>query len=226
MNILAHLEKYASETYLVDGGSLKWWSSFGIGYLDTPALVPYDKEYWDKYLSYRGNGIGEALTAGRVGLTRKVLEVFAYAAADVIDIGIGSGEFVEAMKCWGSDINEHALAWLSEKGRDRDPLKEPLPVLTFWDVLEHIPDPVPLLETASIVLTSLPIYADVYECLLSKHLRPGEHVWHFTDAGIKKFMELAGFCDIYTDDFETRAGREGIVSYVFAKVNTILETPH
>lgn len=186
---------------------------------------PYDEAYWKKYQSYRGNGIGELITEGRANMTYRALADLGLLKENeqglypVTDIGIGSGEFVEAMPCYGTDINPHAVKWLKRRKVHNDPLsaKVETPVLTFWDVLEHIPDPKPLLDMAQVVLTSLPIYDNVQECLASKHLRPGEHLWHFTNGGIKRFMHLAGFKFIAADNFETQAGREGIITYAFRR---------
>jgi hypothetical protein len=213
------VEEQASyvETYPVEGGTLNWYPELGIGYLKTPALVPYDKEYWEKYWSYRGNEIGEKLTAGREALVKQ------YTPEAIIDVGIGSGEFVEKLNCWGHDINTFAIEWLKANGKYRDPLVLPCSILTMWDVLEHIPNPGLLLASAFTVYTSLPIYETVDKCLASKHLRPGEHVWHFTDKGIKTFMKIAGFSHYGTSSFETDLGREEIMSYVFSKVNINLE---
>ena len=210
-----------SHLYPVEGGTyLRRWPQLGIGYLDAHETVPYDEEYWLKYQSYRGNGIGEQLTTGRIEMTSKEWRAISQEQTgvvkpEVIDIGIGSGEFVEEMNCYGTDVNPHAIAWLKKQKCYRDPLANPAPILTFWDVLEHIQDPKPLLDTAKVVLTSLPIHADVQGCLESKHLRPGEHLWHFTDQGIREFMTLANFQFIASDDFEIRAGREGIITYIF-----------
>lgn len=219
--MLQHVEQASDQSVLheVEGGHhLRWWPSLGLGYLPVAETVPYDEDYWLKYQSYRGNGIGELLTASRVQMVFDANEGSEPSAvSEVIDIGIGSGEFVEAMRCWGSDINPHAIAWLKDRGCYRDPLVRHTKILTLWDVLEHIEDPKPLLDTAKIILTSLPIYAGVEECLASKHLRPGEHLWHFTDAGIKQFMAFAGFGHVTTSDFETRIGREGILTYSFKR---------
>lgn len=197
----------------VDGGWLRWWPSLGIGYLDTPELIKYEDAYWDYYNGIRGGEIGRKLNMARISIAT----TFAKNTTLICDVGIGNGEFVEAMGCFGTDVNPHALKWLEERGQ-LTPNVHAHEVLTFWDVLEHIPDPTPFFESAEVIMTSLPIHADVQACLASKHLKPGEHVWHFTDLGIDIFMGLGGFHHrAYADDIETRAGREGIMSYVYTK---------
>jgi hypothetical protein len=215
-----------SELFFQNGSTLKWWTDLGFGYLSTPTLIDYGQDYWDNYVKMRGNGIGEKLTAGRVDLASRVIKAMAgsgYELSDFVDVGIGSGEFVEAAKCLGSDINPHAISWLQDRGRFVDLTTKKPDLLTMWDVLEHIPDP-SLHLRAQVIITSLPIHKDAASCIASKHFKPGEHIWQFTDQGIKNFMRLAGHECRYSDDFETRAGREGIGSYVFSRININLET--
>lgn len=214
------------QLFFTDGATLEWWNTLGFGYLSTPTLIDYGQDYWDNYVKMRGNGIGEKLTEGRVALAQRVIDAMpgsGYQLSDFVDVGIGSGEFVEAAKCLGTDINPHAISWLQDRGCFVDPTTEKPDLLTMWDVLEHIPDPSDLLR-AQVIITSLPIHNDVESCMASKHFKPGEHIWQFTDAGIKNFMKLAGFECRFSDDFETREGREGIMSYVFSKININLET--
>ena len=210
----------------IEPDAMMFWYPEGIGFLSCSTLVPYDKDYWLKYNSYRGSDIGKELTAGRLALAEEVITALqlkgAVNVSDILDIGIGSGEFVEAANCFGTDINPHAVEWLNTRGKLSTIEKHT--IISLWDVLEHIEDPEAVIGKANVVLTSLPIHESMTACLASKHLRPGEHLWHFTDAGIKRFMSLLGFKHITTRDFETRAGREGIATYVFSKVNIRLET--
>ena len=53
--------------------------------------------------------------------------------------------------------------------------------------------------------------------LASKHFKPNEHLWYFTDRGIKRFMFEHGFGFFGQNELETDAGREGIGSYAFKR---------
>ena len=67
------------------------------------------------------------------------------------------------------------------------------------------------------VLVSLPIFRDVAHVLSSKHYKPGEHVFYFTEPGFLFFMREHGWRVIETNDYETKIGREDIKSYAFKR---------
>jgi hypothetical protein len=90
--------------------------------------------------------------------------------------------------------------------------------MTFWDSLEHIPDPKPLLDLITdYAFVSTPIYKNLHTLKTSKHYKPNEHVWYFTRDGIIQFMKAHGFQLLETSDVETQLGREAIESFVFAR---------
>jgi len=190
---------------------LKWSSELEIGYLRSDGYE-YGDEYWEKYQSYV-NDFGIKLTSARVEFASR----FLCPESALCDVGIGSGQFVEAMKCSGYDVNQHAVTWLIDKQRYADPHLVKFDTLTFWDVLEHVDDPSELLSRVKQVIISVPIHESLEACLKSKHLRPGEHIWHFTDKGIVNFMKLYGFKLRDKSNFETELGREDILSYCFER---------
>ena len=51
----------------------------------------------------------------------------------------------------------------------------------------------------------------------SKHYRPNEHYYYFTSYGLINYMKDSDFDLIKLDDFETKAGREEILTFVFVK---------
>jgi len=191
---------------------LVWNRSLEIGYLQSTGY-DYGKEYWQKYQSYI-NDLGEKLSLGRA---KFVIENIG-SCEGLCDVGIGSGQFVDTVKCKGYDVNPFAKEWLKDHGNYADIYKETFSALSFWDVLEHIDDPSNLLEKTENIFVSVPIHKDINACLVSKHLRPSEHIWHFTDAGFKNFMSLYGFQCKDTSNFETVLGREDIMSYYFKKI--------
>lgn len=213
---MSNLSNHPSTRYVeipAYGYFMRWNDELGYGYLPS-AGYEYGDAYWKKYQAYV-NDFGARLTAARIAFVTDL----GLMSLTRCDVGIGSGEYVITSDCMGYDVNPKACEWLKSVGRYVDVYVEPFDVLTFWDVLEHIPDPVPLLNKTQHVIMSLPIYADLSECLLSKHLRPGEHLWHFTDRGIREFMRVHGFSFVAQSSFETDLGREAIQSYYFRKTD-------
>jgi hypothetical protein len=176
----------------------------GVWYLDSTEIVPYDKEYFDRtYL------VSSAV----------------YDEVVCLDIGIGSGQFVEAMNhdqlhCDGVDVNPYGVEWLEEKGFGERLVK--YNVMTFWDSFEHIDDPTLLLERIcpTYVIMSVPIFKSKEHVLSSRHYKPGEHLWYFTNDGLISWMETLDFEFVaMCDDESTQFGREDILSYVFRACN-------
>jgi hypothetical protein len=199
------------EYYPIKGfNTLMWRDDLGFGYLKSNGFE-YGQAYWEKYQDYSSGGIGVALTNARRAFVENVMSDF----ENICDVGIGSGQFVSMTGCYGIDVNPLANEWLTSISRYADPLERRFAALTMWDVLEHIDDPRDLLTATDKIFTSLPIHLDVEACLTSKHLRPNEHIWHFTEAGVKNFMSLFGFECHMISTIETQLGREDIMSFYF-----------
>jgi len=206
------LTKITEHTIKDYSHKLQWIESLGIGYLPSDGYE-YGEAYWEHYLDCSHGWFGERLTELRADFVTKN-EV---SLESLCDVGVGSGQFVEFANCKGADVNPLAITWLKDQGRYTDHPEE-FTSLTLWDVIEHIDDPRPLLAKVENVFISTPVYKDLDACLKSKHLKPGEHIWYFTDMGVKNFMSQMGFAARYTSDFETVLGRESIMSYYFKKV--------
>ena len=137
--------------------------------------------------------------------------------SQVIDVGIGAGAFVERSGCRGLDINPHAIVWLKEREL-WGPGEKGYDAMTFWDSFEHIEDHDGYLKSVKWVFMSLPIFLGIADTLMSKHFKPGEHIWYFTHGGLVKYMEGYGFTLVDHNQRETEIGREGIGSYAFVRV--------
>lgn len=191
-------------------GSMRWNNNKGYGFDETPAMT-YSGDYFQKYQEMDATNMGEALTDARV----KLVSSF-YCGKSIIDIGIGGGKFCKQMPCFGYDVSIEANKWLVENGIYRDPYKSGADALTFWDSLEHIPDPAAIVKMASQwVFVSMPIYSGIDDCMKSKHYKPGEHLHYWTDDGLRLWFAEQGFALAGENDAETKAGREGIKSYAF-----------
>lgn len=134
----------------------------------------------------------------------------------VLDVGCATGEFlVLAMeRGWNavgvdpSPAREQALAaGVRLVGRtldDADVAPRSLDLITFWDVLEHLPDPVASLRRAGQLLTPRGVItatvpnADSAVARLSGprwfgYKTAGEHLQFFNAATIRRCFEVAGF---------------------------------
>ncbi len=205
---------------LCAGTRLQWAPQLGLGFLPGIDSKIYDAEYFEKYLRYENTPLGEALTAARVRL------VNSYCKGKVVDVGIGSGHFLSkrnsvGLDTRGTDVNPFAVQWLNNDNimwRPGDASFFP-DALTFWDSLEHIPDPSALLgDVKKYVFVSCPTYSNAEHALRSKHYRPGEHCWYWTHRGILNFMEHFGFYMVECNFMERNLGREDINTYVFCRI--------
>lgn len=194
------------------GAGLSWLPVPGIGFLPLSGS-PYDAAYFEKYAGYALTPLGVRLNAARLDMVAR------HWRGHATDVGIGCGQFVASRPhTTGFDINPAGVAWLEAAGRFRDPRAGAVDALTFWDSLEHIPDPAPLLANARAwVFVSIPIFRNLPHVLRSKHFRPDEHCWYFTDAGFVAFMAAHGWRLVERNDAESRLGREDIASYAFAR---------
>ncbi len=192
----------------------------GVAYqadMDAPG-VSYDESYFDNYVRLEGAPIAVKLNAGRVGLVNR----FVGAKGFVVDIGIGSGEFIRSrgVNTYGVDVNPKARAWLESTGRWAADLSPGFDAYTFWDVIEHIKDPNEYFQhipDGGHLFTSIPIFTDLKWVRQSRHYKPGEHLYYFTTKGFIDWMRRYGFELLDCLTFETDAGRDSILSFAFQR---------
>ena len=191
-------------------GLLVWDDEAGYGFHSAPPM-DYTGDYFAKYQEMDDAPMGESLTDARVLLVDDH-----YQGEDIIDIGIGGGRFVNLMMCSGYDVNPSAVRWLKDSGLYRNPYDKRVDVLTFWDSLEHIPDPAAIVKQArKWVFVSMPIYQNEAHCRASKHFKPGEHLHYWTHDGLIEWFARQGFFLVDHNSVESDLGREGIKSYAF-----------
>tara|TARA_Y100000389_G_scaffold204994_1_gene261743 strand:- start:7989 stop:8648 length:660 start_codon:yes stop_codon:yes gene_type:complete len=200
-------------------GSLNILSDFTVAYQrDMSLSIDYSKEYFNKYISYENTEISKKLNEFRTHITSKYCN-------SVLDIGIGSGEFIKKYKnkTFGYDINPYAITMLKEKDIYLDPYSENLDDIdgfTMWDVLEHIKNPDILLNKIpknKIVIVSIPVFDNILKVKQSKHYRPNEHYYYYTINGLISFFSEMNYIILEVSDQESVCGRENIMSFVFQK---------
>ena len=194
--------------------SLIWCPEKGMGF-HPQEPISYEHDYWQKYLVMDDTPLGDDLTKARKEL------VDWYYSGPVVDVGIGGGKFVTAMGAegYGYDVNANAINWLMENNRFYDPYASYVDCITCWDSLEHIPDPEALIsKVRGWVFVSLPIFNNPNTITSSKHYRPGEHIWYWSDIGLVKWFKELGFVNVEKNEMETELGREAISTYVFRRM--------
>lgn len=197
---------------------MNWDEEAGVGFLDVKLSIdqnPYDTNYFDKYVGYASSQMGQKLDGFRADLVHQH-----QGGMPVVDVGIGSGNFIEihGPGAFGYDINPKAILWLALRRLWWDPWQFMMPSATFWDSLEHFADPSAILaRVKNFAFISIPIFRNLEHAKNSKHFRPDEHYWYFTHRGLCRFMQSRGFHLIDESDMETKLGREDIHTFVFRR---------
>lgn len=185
--------------------------------MDAPG-VPYDEKYFENYVRLEGQEIARKLNEARVDLVNRWIGP----DAKLLDIGIGSGEFIKRRglkNTWGTDINPVAEKWLKSVDRWASDISV-FENFSCWDVIEHMRDPYHTLRNVPVpgfLFTSIPIFADITRVRESRHYKPGEHLYYFTEEGFVSWLARYGFKLLERNDAETKAGRDSILSFAFRR---------
>lgn len=179
--------------------------------------VAYDDAYFDKCAGYEDQEIALKINQRRIEL----VATHAGPEALVLDVGIGSGEFIKKRSnTLGFDVNPKAIDWLKREGKYCDDFRR-MRAFTFWDVIEHIENPdqeyFRQIESGSFLFTCLPIFQNLGRIRESKHYRPNEHLYYWTHTGFINFMAHHRFRMLAANDLEIWAGRESIISFAFVR---------
>ncbi|HEY3984638.1 methyltransferase domain-containing protein [Cedecea sp.] len=192
---------------------LVWLPELGMGRYPVPASRPYNPDYFARYQAMADTPMGVQLTAARIQLVSRHYQ------GPVLDVGIGSGQFVNSYPgALGFDVNPAGVAWLHERNAFADLYADRWRALTMWDVLEHIDDPARAVGQATeSVFVSLPIFEGAEHILASRHYRKDEHIWYWTHDGIVRWFAEQGFRMVEHNRCESMLGRDGIGSYAFRR---------
>ena len=156
--------------------------------------------YYDKCSEYVGSSISDDLHFKRTKFVNRYVGDWSV----VLDVGVGCGEFIQwRPNTFGFDVDEKAVEWLKTNGYWSDHFWS-FRAFTFWDVLEHIPVPddyFKYMVPGTRLFTSIPIFRDLSDIRSSKHYRPGEHLYYFTEDGFVRWMTKHRFDVIGKSDF-------------------------
>ena len=132
----------------------------------------------------------------------------------VLDYGSGVG-FFKAFAPEGILVDTYDIMNVPQTGIRKDRYD----VVTFWDVLEHIPDfndIVPVLNICDNVAVTVPIKPEGMEWKDYKHYKPLEHIHHFTEESLTSLMDKLGFEFSLWNSYECPP-REYIKSFLFKR---------
>jgi len=132
----------------------------------------------------------------------------------VLDYGCGVGWF-RALAPEGTEVDTYDIADWPQTGIQH----EQYDLITFWDVIEHIPDLEiirPFLDKAKYVAISLPILPDGADFGTWKHNKPGEHVNVFTKKSLNELFEKFNF-EFVKGGYPECCIREDIYSVLFKR---------
>lgn len=200
---------------------LVWWPHKGYGreLPDEKTVVRYDGNYFDVCKERESTEVGKRLIESRACTIVRNTKP----EEKTVDVGVGALGLVDYMsRCrvpiHGYDVNPVSVAFLKRQDMFHDPTTDAVDNVTCWDSLEHMLSPEAMLKNVRRkVLMSIPIFDNAEHVVRSKHYKPGEHIWYFTEAGLLRWMRDQGFGLIERNRDEERYGREGIGTYVFAR---------
>lgn len=152
----------------------------------------------------------------------------------LLDVGAATGFFMSiaegvGWKTQGVEISRYATMLAQKKNLDvihgtmaNIDVSEPLfDVVTMWDVLEHMKDPITDLQRARSVLKqdgllvlNTPDSGSLYAKLLGKRwhlIVPPEHIHYFNDESVSKVLNACGFETVCI----TRIGKKFTLEYIF-----------
>ena len=205
-----------------DAGALRVCEEHGVAYQRDMRYrsALYDDTYYAKVRGY-DPAVERAVLEGRVRLLLDTLPL----NARVVDWGAGSGAFVRTaceagFRCRGFDVMPSAAMELRKDDLYTKRVDASTDALTLWDTMEHLELPgFPLcqLRPGAMAFLSLPLFEKLSDVTVSKHYRPGEHLYYWTRSGLLRWMAEYGFTAVRESDHEVRAGRQGIGAFAFIR---------
>ena len=200
---------------------LKCGAVFLGGYSD--GFVPELYSYYNKYENLSKENVFDPITSARCSDLLKWFSGF-NTGREVLDVGCGLGQFVEvANKCgWiaeGLELSKEAVDFARRQGlavRDLDFLSEEIEpnsydLVTLFEVIEHVPNPVKLLKRAGevvrpggLIYLTTPNFASLDRLVAGrdwKIIHPG-HLTYFTPRTLLALVKKTGCFDIL--HFRTR----------------------
>jgi len=162
--------------------------------------IKYDKIIYNiNYIHDRYDSYGELnrrMSCLRLG---NIIGTIGRYPTSILDVGYGNGDFLglcsEAINdCYGNDISGYPIP--KNCKYIGDICSTEFDVITFFDVLEHFDD-INIISklNCNYVVISVPwchYFSDEW-FLNWKHRRPNEHLHHFNDKSLNRFMNIHNY---------------------------------
>lgn len=159
----------------------------------------YDRSYTIKYERYGRTELGKKIQIARIDmmLSQKYRKF-----VNILDFGCGVGSFIKSAKNIGIEIEGFDINPYSKYCDVTTLFKYQYDIVTFWDSLEHIADPVTLILglkpdyifACTPCLDSLgPDYLNYRYITSWKHYMPHEHCHYFSAHSIASMFEAMGY---------------------------------
>lgn len=174
-----------------------------------PDPLVYNESYLAEFKSRDNTEAGRRLTEIRLDMVWKLFK-----EGHLLDFGPGGGRFLEESK---RHFEAHSLDINPNSNPTYSCIEEVQPetydVITFWDSLEHLENPLTMLMDARMVLKpggmvfiSTPNIWPTIDAISSHHYKPGEHVYYFNMVSLHKMLDLARFSPMFFnyDESEVR----------------------
>lgn len=168
----------------------------------------YDKSYEIKYKRYEKTETGEEISKARFELVHRYVST-----GRLLDYGCGVGSFIKhcnynGMVAQGFDINPYGDYCYPEV------LLSQYDIVTFWDAIEHIENPVRLIKglNPQYVFLCTPSTDDFKgrksDIVTWRHYYPGEHVHYFNERSLSALLETCGYTVLEAnyDESQLRVG--------------------
>lgn len=167
----------------------------------------------------------------------KGLRGFAEPPGRVLDVGCAAGHFLAVMREQGFDVHGVELSgeMAAEAGRrlgaervhvgtlEQAPFPERhFDVVSFWDVVEHLPQPIralrrarELLKEDGLLVVETQNVESAFARLMGRrwhHFKQVEHLWHFSPATVARLLDAAGFTPVRLTS--RRAGKHVSLAFI------------
>ena len=149
--------------------------------------------------------------------------------SSILDVGYGAGDFLQAASTVVPDLGGYDITGIQPPpgvAKVESIFERHWHVVTMFDVLEHIEDPSIIRDLqCSFLVVSIPWchYPDDEWFRWWKHRRPDEHLHHFNDRSLIRFMRRHGYeitswpCAIEDSIRGQLDGRPNIMTGIFHK---------
>jgi hypothetical protein len=156
-------------------------------------------EYDQNYIKNSYDNYGEKVNYISYLRLGYLIGSLGFVPKSILDVGYGNGIFLKNAKniipnCYGNDITDYNLP--DNIIFIKNIFSQHFDVITFFDSLEHFDD-IEFIKklNCDYILISLPwcTYKSDEWFEKWKHRRPDEHLFHFNDLSLIKFMEECGY---------------------------------